>query len=116
MIVYNNIMYNIMYTYTYVDVDRVVYALYLLICTVTVTWHARGGSEMAECANHSKRKSAEQVVTSISLLAKKFVESERSANNIVDILNYLQVSIIKYSRSRYIFKYSGPRLLCLIGR
>lgn len=43
---------------------------------------------MAEC------KSAEQVVTSISSLANKFVESEKNANNIVDILKYLQVSFI----------------------
>ena len=71
-------------------VDRVVVSS----CTAMITWHARGGNEMAECVNHSKGKSAEQVVTSISLLAKKFVESERSANNIVDILKYLQVSLI----------------------
>ena len=74
--------------------DRVVVSI-CMICLYMITWHTRGGNEMAECANHSKRKSTEQVVTSISLLAKKFVESERSANNIVDILKYLQVSIIQ---------------------
>ena len=40
----------------------------------------------------TRRKSGKPIVTSISSLAKGFVEHEKNSNNIVDIIKYLQVS------------------------
>ena len=48
-------------------------------------------------------KLSEQVATSLSSLAKSFIESEKNSNNIVDIIEHLQVSWkIRLAKSSYL--------------
>lgn len=46
-------------------------------------------------STRKKKKSAKQIVAKISSLAEEFIDNQKNANNIVDILEYLQVRWIQ---------------------